>query len=185
MDQKNVTLREQYLKKTLKITPYVPFVEKIVFADAILKVTMLDKESGRIHVDSNSEFLMMVRCFVEKWTNLKVENPGFHDEYDVLKVSGIFDKLFFGNPDAKEDPLIPYTEVVEFKEILARKREDLLTNRYEPHAYITEQVERFANISGIVIKPVLDRLADSIANLDDAKIDKIANIIKSKVKNTK
>lgn len=177
--QSNTTLREQYLKKTLKIVPYVSFLKKDALAESILKVTMYDRKTGEIKVNSSAEYLLLNRVLIENYTNLEVETQGFFEEYDMLVESGIFEKLFIGNDEKNEQPLIPYKEMSEFKFILNMKKQDILTNTYNIPAYISNQVTRFGELAGTVLSPVIDKLSDELKNLDDEKIIKITKALEA------
>ena len=109
------SLKEQYIKDNLEIIPYVPFVKKDALITNLLKITMIDKETGNIKVNSSAEYLLMTRIFIENYTNLTVETKGFFEEYDELKKSGLFDILLIGNDVTA--PLIPYEEIANFKEV--------------------------------------------------------------------
>lgn len=183
--QSNAILKEQYLNKTLKITPYVSFLMKGVLVDNILKITMFNKDTGNIKVDSFTEYLLLNRVFIENYTNLKVESQGFFEEYDMLKTSGLFNKLLVGNEDTNELSLIPYQEMAEFKYILDIKKRDIMTNTYNIPAYISNQVTRFGELTGVTLKPALDKIADGIVNMDDNKMEKILKMIGEGLKRIK
>lgn len=180
----NDTLKKQYIKDNLEITPYVPFVKKDALISNLLKATMIDKDTGNVKVNSSAEYLLMTRILIENYTNLTVETDGFYEEYDELKKSGLFTILLIGNEATATAPLIPYEEIVEFKHLLSIKRSDVLTNRYEIHSFITEQVDRFKALGEATLTPLMDVLSkklDSLSNdelrkiLDDYKLSSIAN----------
>lgn len=155
-DRVNDTLKKQYIKDNLEITPYVPFVKKDTLISNLLKITMIDKETGNVKVNSSAEYLLMTRILVENYTNLTVETEGFYEEYDELKKSGLFTILLIGNEATATAPLIPYEEIVEFKHLLSIKRNDVLTNRYEIHSFITEQVDRFKALGEATLAPLVE-----------------------------
>lgn len=152
----NDTLKKQYIKDNLEIIPYVPFIKKDALISNLLKITMIDKETGNVKVNSSAEYLLMTRILVENYTNLTVETEGFYEEYDELKKSGLFTILLIGDEATATAPLIPYEEIVEFKHLLSIKRSDVLTNRYEIHSFITEQVDRFKALGEATLTPLMD-----------------------------
>ena len=81
----NDTLKKQYIKDNLEITPYVSFVKKDALISNLLKATMIDKETGNVKVNSSAEYLLKTRILIENYTNLTVETDGFYEEYDELK----------------------------------------------------------------------------------------------------
>lgn len=180
----NDTLKKQYIEDNLEIIPYVSFVKKDALISNLLKATMIDKDTGNIKVNSSAEYLLMTRILIENYTNLTVETDGFYEEYDELKKSGLFNILLIGDEATVTAPLIPYEEIVEFKHLLSIKRSDVLTNRYEIHSFITEQVDRFKALGEATLTPLMDVVSkklDSLSNdelrkiLDDYKLSSTAN----------
>ena len=177
-------LKEQYIKDNLEITPYVSFVTKDALINNLLKITMFDKETGNVKVNSSAEYLLKTRIFVEQYTNLTVETEGFFEEYDELKKSGLFNILFIGDGEKDIPPMIPFEEMAEFNHLLEVKKNDVLVNKYEIHSFITEQVERFKALGETTLTPladVINKKLDSLSNddlrkiLDDYKLKTTAN----------
>lgn len=174
----NDTLKKQYIKDNLEIVSYVPFVKKDALISNLLKATMIDKETGNVKVNSSAEYLLMTRILIENYTNLAVETDGFYEEYDELKKSGLFDILLVGNEATT--PLIPYEEIVEFKHLLSIKRSDVLTNRYEIHNFITEQVERFKALGEATLTPLMDAVSKKLDEIPKEDLDKVAEMAKKR-----
>ena len=55
------------------------------------------------------------------------------------------------------------------------KERDVICNEYEPHAFISGQVERFGALLGISFSPILEKFEDIIENLDVEKVGNILN----------
>lgn len=174
----NDTLKKQYIKDNLEITSYVPFVKKDAIISNLLKATMIDKETDNVKVNSSAEYLLMTRILIENYTNLTVETDGFYEEYDELKKSGLFNILLVG--DDTTAPLIPYEEIAEFKHLLSIKRNDVLTNRYEIHSFITEQVDRFKTLGEATLTPLVDAVSKKLDSLSDDDLRKILDDYKLK-----
>lgn len=168
----NDTLKKQYIEDNLEIIPYVSFVKKDALISNLLKATMIDKETGNVKVNSSAEYLLMTRILIENYTNLIVETEGFFEEYDELKKSGLFNILLVG--DDTTAPLIPYEEIAEFKHLLSIKRNDVLTNRYEIHSFITEQVDRFKTLGEATLIPLMDVVSKKLDEISKEDLDKFA-----------
>ena len=69
--------------------------------------------------------------------------------------------------------LIPAKEISELRGMVDLKQRDIMTNQYEIHSYISNQIERITEVGSVVLKPVLDKLATELENMDDSKISKI------------
>lgn len=65
------------------------------------------------------------------------------------------------------------------------KQRDIMTNQYEIHAYISNQIERITEIGSIVLKPVLDKLATELESMDDSKIEKLSKVLENRLKRIK
>ena len=166
------SMREMYLKDHLEVIHYLPLLIKTAMIDDLTNITMIDKNSGNVKVDSIAEYLLFTRILVENYTNLTVESKGFYEEYDALKKSGLFDILLVGN-DA-----IPYTEIVEFKHLLSLKKQDIMTNKYELHSYINEQIDRFSTLFDATMNPILEAIGKKIENIPEEEINNIVDFAK-------
>lgn len=171
------TLKKQYIKDNLEIVPYVPFVKKDALISNLLKATMIDKETGNVKVNSSAEYLLMTRILIENYTNLTVETDGFYEEYDELKKSGLFNILLVGHDNTA--PLIPMEEITEFKFLLSQKKADLMTNRYEIHSFITEQVNRFKALGEATLAPLMDVVSKKLDEIPKEDLDKVVEFAKN------
>ena len=173
------SLKKQYIKDNLEITPYVPFVTKVALIDNLIKITMLDKETGNVKVNSITEYLLKTRIFIENYTNLTVETDGFFEEYDELKKSGLFTILFFGDDEKNTPPLIPVEEIAEFNHLLDVKRNDVMVNKYEIHSFITEQVDRFKALDEATLTPLVNAVKEKFDELSEEDLGEIVEFAKN------
>ena len=169
-------LKEDYLNDNLHIKIYLPFLTKVTLADKLAKVTTLDKDTDNINLKSDVNYLLFCRMIIEQYTDLQVETEGFYEEYDLLNESGLLDKIM---------QTIPEKEIAEFKMICDMKKSDLLQNKYENHAFIADQVDRFGTLIGVTLKPVLDKLATELENMDEKDIEKLSKALKHGLKRVK
>ena len=169
-------LKEDYLKENLKITTYLPFLTKVTLADKLAKITALDKDTGNVNVKSDVNYLLFCRMIIEQYTDLQVETEGFYEEYDLLNESGLLDKIM---------QMIPEKEIAEFKMICDMKKSDLLQNKYENHAFIADQVERFGTLIGVTLNPVLEKISGQIENMSEEDVEKFANKFEKLLKRVK
>ena len=127
---------------------------------------MYDKNKN-VHVNSAAQYLLFCRIVLENYTNITI-GENFHEEYDLLKESGILDKIMVK---------IPEGEMAELNTVISMAREDVRTNAYEPHAFIAGQVERFGTLIGTLLDPVIGKLADEVKNLDNATVEKMGKTL--------
>ena len=189
-------LKEDYLKENLKITTYLPFIKKDALAQNIVNATTYKfedytKEDGttgrrrtnQSHVNSTAQMLLFYRVIIENYTDLEVETEGFYEEYDALNESGVLFELtadFEGHPS-----IIPAKEISELRGMIDLKQRDTMTNQYEIHSYISNQIERITEVGSVVLKPVLDKLATELENMDDSKIEKLSKALERGLKRIK
>lgn len=173
----NDTLKKQYIKDNLEITSYVPFVKKDAIISNLLKATMIDKETDNVKVNSSAEYLLMTRILIENYTNLTVETDGFYEEYDELKKSGLFNILLVGNDTTA--PLIPIEEITEFKFLLSQKKADVMTNRYEIHSFITEQVDKIKALGEATLTPFMEVVSKKLDEIPKEDLLKVVEIVKN------
>ena len=189
-------LKGDYLKENMKITTYLPFIKKDALAQNIVNATTYKfenytKEDGtiglrrtnQIQINSTAQMLLFYRVIIENYTDLEVETEGFYEEYDALNESGVLFELtadFEGHPS-----LIPAKEISELRGMIDLKQRDTMTNQYEIHSYISNQIERITEVGSVVLKPVLDKLATELENMDDSKIEKLSKALERGLKRIK
>ena len=189
-------LQETYIKENLVITSYVPFNKKNVLADKLVDISTYvfedyTKEDGtvgrrktdKIRINSTVQYLLFCRLVIENYTNLTVETEGFFEEYDALKECGLLDKLMVSTETRPS--LIPMDEIAELRALVNFKQSDAMTNYATPQAYISNQVERFGTLLSVTLKPVLDKIATSIENMDEKDIEKFGNKLEKVLKRVK
>ena len=189
-------LKGDYLKENLKITTYIPFIKKDALAQNIINATTYKfedytKEDGtigrrrtnQIQVNSTAQMLLFYRVIIENYTDLEVETEGFYEEYDALNESGV---LFELTADFKGHPsLIPAREISELRGMIDLKQRDEMTNQYETHSFISNQVERFGTLIGVTLKPVLEKFSEQIENMSDEDVEKFTNKVEKLLKRVK
>lgn len=166
-------LQETYLKENLEVISYLPFSYKNVLAEKLVNLTTFvyedylkendsvgRRKTDKIKVDSVGQYLLFCRIVVENYTNLVVETNDFLEEYDLLKSSGLLDKLMVGTETVP--PIIPASEISEMRSIISMKQSDVMTNHCEIHNYIDSLIERFGDVFSVVAKPIMEKAMDSI-----------------------
>ena len=87
---------------------------------------------------------------------------------------------FDGHPS-----LIPANEISELRGMIDLKQRDTMTNQYEIHSYISNQIEHITEVGSVVLKPILDKLATELENMDDSKIEKLSKALERGLKRVK
>lgn len=191
----NNTLKEQLLSK-IKITQYVSIIKKDAYAQLIVDKTTFEQEAyddngttkyrktDKIRVNSVAQYVQFCRAVIELYTDLEIDedDKGFIKGYDALKSSGLLDILMVGSD--KADPLIPMSELSEFKTILTMKQSNTQFNETTTQAFISKQIGRISDLANATLTPLVDvvnKKLDSLSNdelrkiLDDYKISTTTN----------
>lgn len=189
-------LKDRFVKDNIKITSYIPFLKKDALANILIDATMYQyktytdedgvverQKTDIIHINSVVQYIFFCRAVIENYTDLEIETKEFCEEYDLLKSSGLLDKLMVGTEQTA--PIIPADEISELRQIISLKQADIVTNFSNPQTYIQNQVTRFAEIAGVTLKPAIDKLVGAIQDMDDKDIEKIGNKIEKVLKKIK
>ena len=186
----NNTLREQLLSK-IKITPYVSFIKKDAYAQLIVDKTTFEQESyddngvtkyrktDKIRVNSVAQYVQFCRAVIELYTDLEIDedDKGFIKGYDALKLSGLLDILMVGSD--KADPLIPMSELSEFKTILTMKQSDTQFNETTTQAFISKQIGRISDLANATLKPLMDVVSKKLDEIPKEDLDKVVEFAKN------
>lgn len=186
----NNTLREQLLSK-IKITPYVSFIKKEVYAQLIVDKTTFEQEAyddngvtkyrktDKIRVNSVAQYVQFCRAVIELYTDLEIDedDKGFIKGYDALKSSGLLDILMVGSD--KADPLIPMSELSEFKTILTMKQSDTQFNETTTQAFISKQIGRISDLANATLKPLMDVVSKKLDEIPKEDLDKVVEFAKN------
>lgn len=147
------SMKEKYLKEKLVITPYVKLENKLNLCHSIVKATSLNKK-GDLHIDSAARYVMYIRCVIECYTNLtlndKANDKSFIKEYDQLARNGLINRIV---------KMIPKDEMEELSMFLDMKVEDFFTNEYETKAFISKQADKFSETFNGLIPSIIDSIA--------------------------
>lgn len=186
----NSTLKEQLLSK-IKITPYVSIIKKDAYAQLIVDKTTFEQESyddngvtkyrktDKIRINSVVQYVQFCRAVIELYTDLKIDedDKGFIKGYDALKSSGLLNILMVGSD--KVDPLIPISELSEFKTILTMKQSDTQFNETTAQAFISKQIGRISDLANATLTPLMDVVNKKLDEIPKKDLDKIVEFAKN------
>ena len=185
----NNTLKEQLLSK-IKITPYVSIIKKDAYAQLIVDKTTFEQETyddngvtkyrkaDKIRVNSVAQYVQFCRAVIELYTDLEIDedDKGFIKGYDALKSSGLLDILMVGSD--KADPLIPMSELSEFKTILTMKQSDTQFNETTTQAFISKQIGRISDLTNATLTPLMDVVSKKLDEIPKEDLDKVVEFAK-------
>ena len=186
----NSSLKEQLLGK-IKITPYVSIIKKDTYAQLIVNRTMFEQETyddngitkyrktDKIKINSVGRYVQFCRAVIELYTDLEIDedDKGFIKGYDALKSSGLLDILMVGSD--KADPLIPMSELSEFKTILTMKQSDTQFNETTTQAFISKQIGRISDLANATLTPLMDVVSKKLDEIPKEDLDKVVEFAKN------
>jgi hypothetical protein len=183
----NSTLKESLLKE-IKITPYVSIIKKDTYAQLIVDKTTFEQEAyndngetkyrktDKIRVNSVAQYVQFCCAVIKLYTDLEIEDGSFIKEYDALKSSGLLDILMVGSE--QRDPLIPMSELSEFKTILTMKQSDTQFNETTTQAFISKQIGRISDLANATLTPLMDVVSKKLDEIPKEDLYKIVEFAK-------
>ena len=186
----NSTLKESLLKE-IKITPYVSIIKKDAYAQLIVDKTTFEQETyddngktkyrktDKIKINSVAQYVQFCRAVIELYTDLEIDedDKGFIKGYDALKSSGLLDILMAGSE--QREPLIPMSELSEFKTILTMKQSDTQFNETTTQAFISKQIGRISDLANATLTPLMDAVSKKLNEIPKEDLDKVVEFAKN------
>ena len=182
-------LKDRFVKDEVKIIPYISIIKKDAYAQLIVDKTTFEQESyddngvtkyrktDKIRVNSVAQYVQFCRAVIELYTDLEIEDGSFIKEYDALKSSGLLDILMVGSD--KADPLIPMSELSEFKTILTMKQSDTQFNETTAQAFISKQIGRISDLANATLTPLMDVVSKKLDEIPKEDLDKVVEFAKN------
>ena len=121
---------------------------------------------GQFKVDSCKKYLLYVGALLNTYTNIKFDENDMLGDFNLLQRYGLVDVII---------SYIPEAQVAMFDSILNMKSNDLMTNYYEPHAFVREQVVKFAPLIHKWIENFLGAVERVVNEID---MNKVREVIK-------
>lgn len=180
--QVNDSLKEKYLENNLKVVRYVPYEQKLTFAQRIVDFSCYRNEGTdeepRIvfHVDTPMREFLFQRSLIELYTNLEIDNDAFLEHYNALEELGVMDYIFAH---------IPEEEIVAMHNLVDMVFSDEMTNNYEIHGYIKNQISRIIDVGSMLLEPVLEKVSQKIDALDKKDAERLMKRLEKAIAKSK
>lgn len=178
----NEELKHNYAISVIK-NNYVLYEKKIAICEKIVESSYYTKtkntdgvEIRRMHIDSPVNYMLYCLNIINNYTSIEIDFSNALEEFNLLNGSECLD-LIFAN--------ISERELKEFRIILEMVEDDVMHNEYETHAFISNQVERFADVFKVVAKsaePALIEISKKIESMDEKDINKFSDKIMKLIK---
>lgn len=155
--------RRVYLEGTLAVKDYERYEVVCAICDQIIASSYFTAD-GQFKVDSCKKYLMYVSALLNTYTNIRFDENDALGDFNLLQRYGLVDVIIGYIPDA---------QVAMFDSVLNMKSNDLMTNYYEPHAFVKEQVIKFAPLIHGWIDSFLSMAEDVVKEIDINKVQEI------------
>lgn len=157
--------RRVYLEGTLAVKDYERYEVVCAICDQIIASSYFTTD-GQFKVDSCKKYLMYVSALLNTYTNIRFDESDALGDFNLLQRYGLVDVIINYIPDA---------QVAMFDSVLNMKSNDLMTNYYEPHAFVREQVIKFAPLIHGWIDSFLSMAENIVKEIDINKIKELVN----------
>ena len=155
--------RRVYLEGTLAVKDYERYEVVCTICDQIIASSYFTVD-GQFKVDSCKKYLLYVSALLNTYTNIKFDENDALGDFNLLQRYGLIDVII---------NYIPEAQVAMFDSILNMKSNDLMTNYYEPHAFVREQVVKFAPLIHKWIESFLGAVEGVVNEIDMNKVGAI------------
>lgn len=168
--------KTKFLKTKLKVENYLPYSEKLVTAELIVKnssyAIVKNEENGaliktdRIKINSPMRYILFVMNVVNKYTNLEVNFKDVLPEYDALNKNGLVEVIFAKIGDK---------EVGEFNTVTEMILDDFMSNEYQFKNFVSEKLSQ-ANEMMRKVAPHIDNIVNKLDNLTEDDVNKLFGV---------
>lgn len=170
-------LTSSELKKNYAVSvinnKYIPYEKKATICEKIVESSYYIRtkdtdgtEIKKFHVNSVANYMLFYLNVIDNYTSIAIDFKNSLEEFNLLNESECIDIIC---------EHISEREMKELRMILEMVENDLLQNEYETHAFIRNQVERFADIIGRVGGTGISRLVDFLE--DEKQMNKMMGIL--------
>lgn len=156
--------RRVYIEGTLAVKDYERYEVVCAICDQIIANSYFTTD-GQFKVDSCKKYLLYVSALLNTYTNIRFDENDMLGDFNLLQRYGLIDVII---------NYIPEAQVAMFDSVLNMKSNDIMTNYYEPHAFVKEQVVKFAPLIHEWIESFLGAAESFMGEID---MDKIRNIV--------
>ena len=172
--QLNDTDKSKFLKTKLKVEKYLPYADKLIFAQNIVRSSsyaMISddgvlKQTDRIEINSLMRYILFTMTIVDKYTNIEVNFGNIMPDFDALNSNSLIEVIFekIGNK-----------ETGEFNAVVDMVLNDFMANKYQFRNYISDALSK---VTGLVEKclPAIDNITNKLNDMSEEDMEKIVSL---------
>lgn len=162
--------KDAYLKGAVQFTDYINFEVVGEICTNILANSCYDAD-GNVKIDSCKKYLMYVFAIFDQYTNINVDAKDWLNQFNQLYRYGLVDAVC---------ALIPEANMATLDSVLKMKTDDMMTNYYEPHAFVREQIVKWVPMLHKFIDGFLGTIETITKEVDWKELGKIVMTDKDK-----
>lgn len=155
--------RRVYIEGTLAVKDYERYEVICAICDQIIANSYFTTD-GQFKVDSCKKYLLYVSALLNTYTNIRFDKNDMLGDFNLLQRYGLIDIII---------NYIPEAQVAIFDSVVNMKSNDIMTNYYEPHAFVKEQLVKFAPLIHGWIESFLGVTEEIIKDVDINKIKEL------------
>ena len=167
--------KAKFLKSKLKTEKYIPYADKVTFAENIVKSSSYEmikedgvlKQTNRIALNSPMRYILFVMTIVDKYTNIEVNFKNIMPDFDALNFNSLIEVVFEKIGDK---------EIAEFNTVVEMVLNDFMANKYQFKNYIDDTLLK---VSGLVEKcvPLIDNITSKLDSMSEEEINKLSGLL--------
>ena len=157
--------RRVYIEGALAVKDYERYEVVCAICDQIIANSYFTTD-GQFKVDSCKKYLLYVSALLNTYTNIRFDKNDMLGDFNLLQRYGLIDVII---------NYIPEAQVAMFDSVLNMKSNDIMTNYYEPHAFVKEQLVKFAPLIHGWIESFLGAVESFMGEID---MNKVREVIK-------
>ena len=167
--------KAKFLKSKLKTEKYIPYADKLTFAENIVKHSSyaMVKEGGKlkqtdkIALNSPMRYILFVMTVVDKYTNIEVNFKNIMPDFDALNFNSLIEIIFEKIGDK---------ETAEFNTVVEMVLNDFMANKYQFKNYIDDTLLK---VSGLVEKcaPLIDNITSKLDGMSEEDVEKLSGLL--------
>lgn len=169
------TEKENFLKSKLKAEKYLPYEDKLLFAENIVQNTsyaMINDGNGlkmtdRIKINSPMRYILFVMTIVDKYTNIEVNFKDIMPEFNSLNQNNMIEIIFSKIGDK---------EIGEFNTVVEMVLNDFMANEYEIKNFISGVLSKTYDILQKTY-PLIGNIINKLENMSEEDSKKLSGLL--------
>ncbi len=124
--------KKLYLESKIRTVEYMDYEVVQSLCDSIIAGSYL--KDGECYIDSCKSYYLYVFTIFNYYTNIEVHSNDFMREFNLLNKEGLIDVILGA---------ISENLMATFDAVFQMKKNDFMTNYYEPHSYVNRIIGKF------------------------------------------